>query len=494
MMKNQPPIKTPFYYGWLIVAVSALGVFFSGPGQTYAISIFIEYYIEDFDYSRSLVSGLYSAATLCAGFLLFTIGKLTDLYGQRIMMLVIGSSLAFATVWNALIVGPVMMFFGFFMLRIFGQGSMTLLPNTLVPQWFMHKRGRALSVMTIGGFAGAALIPPLNTFLIQTFDWRTVWLIWGGSIALIFIPAVLLIVRNKPADIGEVIDGREQSKGGRRYPSRLPSFALIGVALLVLITLIPTIETAFIDWIGWLPSAFWRILLFTAIVITAFYVMRHRQFKVKQLDDSSEENERSQPETEDREVSWTLREAAKTRAFWMILFCVSVPALTNTGITFHLVSISEGKGLSVELSAIVLSLMAIVGFPITFVTGYLVDKFKVNIVLSMTFVVHIVAILWLWQTQTNIAFIIYGVIWGIAHGFERISLNIVWPNYFGKQHLGSIRSVAQSVMVVGSALGPLPFGIFYDWLGGYSEILLISLILPILAAIFAFISPAPKSE
>ncbi|MET3683947.1 MFS family permease [Alkalibacillus flavidus] len=492
-MSSQPPIKTNFYYGWLVVAVAALGVFFSGPGQTYAISIFIEYYIESFDYSRSLVSGLYSAATLCAGFLLFTIGKLTDLYGQRIMMIVIGLSLAFATFWNALIVGPVMMFFGFFMLRIFGQGSMTLVPNTLVPQWFMRKRGRALSVMTIGGFASAALLPPLNTYLIQTFDWRMVWVFWGVAILVIFIPAVLLVVRNKPADIGEVIDGSAKTPQ-RRLPTRLPSYILIGLALLVLVTLIPPVETFFIDVIGWLPSAFWRILLFTGLVITAFYVMRKRQFQVGQRQDSSEEVTTEEAPLDDNEVNWTLREAARTRAFWLILFCVSVPALTNTGITFHLVSISESKGLSVEVSAIVLSLMAIIGFPVTFVTGYLVDKFKVNVVLSVTFMLHIVAILWLWQTSTNAGFIIYGVIWGVVHGFERITLNIVWPNYFGKQHLGSIRSVAQSVMVVGSALGPLPFGIFYDWLGGYSEIILIAVIFPVIAAIFALISPAPQPK
>lgn len=48
-----------------------------------------------------------------------------------------------------------------------------------------------------------------------------------------------------------------------------------------------------------------------------------------------------------------------------------------------------------------------------------------------------------------------------------------------------------SAMVIGSALGPLPFGIAFDVFGGYNEILLISLILPTLAAIACFFSPAP---
>ncbi|MED4226302.1 hypothetical protein [Neobacillus cucumis] len=36
------------------------------------------------------------------------------------------------------------------------QGDMTLIPNTLVPQWFIQKRGRALSFMALGGVASAA--------------------------------------------------------------------------------------------------------------------------------------------------------------------------------------------------------------------------------------------------------------------------------------------------------------------------------------------------
>ncbi|MFD2924754.1 hypothetical protein [Halobacillus naozhouensis] len=81
---NQAPIGTPFYYGWMVVFAAGLSMFFSGPGQTYSISIFIEHYnIGDFNYSRSLVSGLYSTATLCAGLTLFLVGRLVDRLGSE---------------------------------------------------------------------------------------------------------------------------------------------------------------------------------------------------------------------------------------------------------------------------------------------------------------------------------------------------------------------------------------------------------------------------
>ncbi|MCA0972802.1 MFS transporter [Halobacillus litoralis] len=417
LKENNTPIQTPFYYGWVIVLVAGLGVFFSGPGQTYSVSIFIDYYIEDFGYSRSAVSGIYSGATLLAGFALFMMGRLVDRFGQRAMMVAVGLLLSLALFWNAFLLGSVMMFFGFFMIRLFGQGSMTLIPNTLVPQWFIKKRGRALSVMAIGGFASSALLPPLNTWAIHAFGWRTTWGIWGVLLLVVFVPLAYFFVRNKPEAIGEIPDGTPKPVRGKSSPAE-------------------TVEV--------------------------------------------------------NETSWTLKEAMSTRAFWFILFCVTVPALVNTAITFHIVSIMDLKGLGSGVAAFVLSLMAIIGFPITFVSGYLVDRFSVHYILAITFFGHVLTLVILFFTSSGWMAIAFGVFWGFVNGFERIVLSIVWPNYFGREHLGSIKGLAQTVMVIGSALGPLPFGIFYDWFGGYQEVILLAILFPVTATILALLSPQPN--
>ncbi len=44
-------INKTFYYGWVILLLSALSTFFSSPGQTYSISTFIDSYIKEFGYS-----------------------------------------------------------------------------------------------------------------------------------------------------------------------------------------------------------------------------------------------------------------------------------------------------------------------------------------------------------------------------------------------------------------------------------------------------------
>ncbi|WP_070121659.1 MFS transporter [Bacillus marinisedimentorum] len=420
MNQNSQPIKTPFFYGWTVVALAAVGVFFSGPGQTYSVSVFIESYIKEFEMSRSAVSSVYSAATLLAGLLLFIVGRLVDRFGQRAMMASVGLMLGLAALWNSMLTGPVMMFIGFFAIRLFGQGSLTLIPNTLVPQWFLVKRGRALSFMAIVGFLSSALLPPLNAYLIEYWGWRSTWIMWGVLLIAVFVPLVLWLVRNKPEDIG-------------LYPDNLPPKKL------------------------------------------------------------KAENRQKGDISTGFEVNWTVKEAMRTRAFWLILFCVSIPALVNTGLTFHLISILKDSGLEPTMAAFVLSLMAIVGFPVTFASGFLVERIAVRYLLALSFAGHVISMIILLMVNTPFLAIVYGIVWGMVNGFERITLNIVWPNYFGREHLGSIKGIASTTMVIGSAFGPLPFGIAYDMFGSYTEIIMIVMLLPLLGAIAALAAPPPRA-
>lgn len=84
------------------------------------------------NFNDTLVSEIYSAATLLSGSLLFLVGRGVDRFGQRKMGIIATVMLGIACLWSSLVANPVMLFIAFFMLRFFGQGSMTLIPNTMV--------------------------------------------------------------------------------------------------------------------------------------------------------------------------------------------------------------------------------------------------------------------------------------------------------------------------------------------------------------------------
>ncbi|MCL4301003.1 MAG: hypothetical protein KJ077_35040 [Anaerolineae bacterium] len=56
--------QSPIFYGWIILLAGSLGLILTSPGQTYAVSIFIEHFITDLGLSRFLVSALYTVGTL----------------------------------------------------------------------------------------------------------------------------------------------------------------------------------------------------------------------------------------------------------------------------------------------------------------------------------------------------------------------------------------------------------------------------------------------
>ncbi|ABR47226.1 major facilitator superfamily MFS_1 [Alkaliphilus metalliredigens QYMF] len=418
-LTQSKPVSSSGFYGWVIVGIAALGLFFSGPGQTYSVSIFINSYVEDFGWSRSQVSSYYSMATLLAGLLLPLIGRAIDAAGHRRLITIISTLLGMTCLWMSFINQPMMLFIGFIMLRLFGQGSMTLIPSTLVPQWFVRHRGKALSLMAIGGVVGSGLLPPLNNWLITYMGAGFAWRVWAVLLIGVMAPLGWHFVRNQPEDMGEVPDGNKQledENSDLRYVTRIST----------------------------------------------------------------------------SEISWTLKEAMKTRAFWFMLFCMVVPSMINTGITFHMVSIMETKGFSSSFAAWILSIVAMTQFPLTFVAGYVVDKVKIRYVKGVNFVVFLGAMAMLLYSQSNYSLVIYAVVHGIFVAFDSVSTGVLWPNYFGKKNLGSIRGFAMTAMVIGSALGPLPFGYAYDLFNGYWEILLLMMTFPILASVAALLSPAPK--
>lgn len=111
-------INKTFYYGWVILLLSALSTFFSSPGQTYSISTFIDSYIKEFGYSRTMISTVYSVATILSGSLIVFMGKAVDKFGQRRMLVIAGTMLAVSCMFNSFIINVPMIFFGFFYAKI----------------------------------------------------------------------------------------------------------------------------------------------------------------------------------------------------------------------------------------------------------------------------------------------------------------------------------------------------------------------------------------
>jgi MFS family permease len=90
--------------------------------------------------------------------------------------------------------------------------------------------------------------------------------------------------------------------------------------------------------------------------------------------------------------------------------------------------------------------------------------------------------------------VLYGMLRGGTNGAMTIAIDVAWPTYYGRKHLGSIRGFGMAASLFGSAIGPLPFGIAADYFGGYVPAIVALMFLPLTVAILVFATRPPKLD
>ena len=85
-----------------------------------------------------------------------------------------------------------------------GTGSMALaLVATVVGRWFVARRGLVSGVLTAANATGQLIFLPLVVHVVEWSGWRAAALVVSVC-ALAVVPVVLLLLRERPADVGEL--------------------------------------------------------------------------------------------------------------------------------------------------------------------------------------------------------------------------------------------------------------------------------------------------
>jgi MFS family permease len=178
VLPSLPPRKSrivrcmPFFYGWVILMAGMLGIVMMGPSQTFTISLFIDHMVQDLGISRSVISFMYGIATLTASFLLPITGRLVDRFGARRMIVVDAISFGLAIMLLSQLSGPWSLLALFLIVRFLGFGSMQLISNTVIAQWFVRRRGLVMGVAGQSLAISLIIYPALSNWLIGELGWR----------------------------------------------------------------------------------------------------------------------------------------------------------------------------------------------------------------------------------------------------------------------------------------------------------------------------------
>ena len=418
---NRPWVsRTPFFYGWVILVVASFAGFISGPGQTYGVSVFVDPMIEDLGLSRTLIAGLYAGGSLTAAASMILVGRLLDRYGARVVLMGVTALFGIALLWMSRVNSPFDLYLGFAGIRTLGQGSLTLIPTTLLALWFVRRRGRVMPFFFVGSATSQAVFPPLIHKLVTGLEWRGAWmalafLVWGA----LLLP-VILLVRRSPESIGLSPDGNTTDSASNLDLSQRTASPMF------------------------------------------------------------------------QEVEWTLREALRTRAFWLLMLTGAPQPLISTALVFNHISLMDSRGLDSGVAASVLSVLAPSALVGSFAAGYFLDKVPNRYILAIGQVILALAMLFPLVIEHSWQAFLYGGLLGLSGGCMMTAHAVIWPNYYGRANLGTIRGVGTTSVVAFSALGPLPFAFLFELTDTYTTALLVFLALPVAGIVAALFASPPR--
>ena len=273
--------------------------------------------------------------------------------------------------------------------------------------------------------------------------------------------------------------------------------AIASIGMVASQAILPPVTHLLISQLGWRNA--WvalALMILGILLLPVFTLVRSTPESVGLHPDgdptSSQILEHGTIPSTQHEVEWTLREAFHTPSFWLLLFAASSQSLIGTALVFHQVSLFADKGLDAGLAAVALTIMAMTALAGTFLAGLLTDRLPNRYVLATAQVLLIMAMLWTFVVSQPWEGLVYGGILGIGSGLYMTTSAVIWPNYFGRKHLGSIRGIATTSTVAFAALGPMPFGLLFDLTGSYSIPIISFLVLPVACAIAALLAIPPS--
>jgi len=199
MSENKKP---KFFYGYIIVLVGFI-ILVVMEGTFVSFGVFFESLLTEFGWTRAMTSGAFSLSMILIGLLMVVTGRLTDKFGPRIITTVGGISLGLGYLLMSQVsaIWQLYLFYGVMIAVGLSGGYIPLVAT--VSRWFVKRRGMMAGIVLAGIDAGIMIMPPLITWLISSYGWRTSYILIG-SVVLVIIIAAAQFLRRDPGQIGQL--------------------------------------------------------------------------------------------------------------------------------------------------------------------------------------------------------------------------------------------------------------------------------------------------
>ncbi|MDO8749550.1 MAG: MFS transporter [Dehalococcoidia bacterium] len=436
------------FYGWWIVA-AGLGVnSLSSTLYVYGFGAFFIPWQEAFGWSRAALGGLIGMARLEGGLMAPIAGWLIDKYGPRRMMFLGISLMGVGFLALSQIRSLTMLYVVFIGLLATGSSLGTgRAVQVAVVNWFVRRRGRAIGLLMTGFGVGGSFVFLLG-MAIEKLGWQG-GAILAGIITLVVGYPLAWIVRHKPEQMGLLPDGDKAPVLTPDDPSlerETPASYTVGSGS----------PTATLSQAA-KPPRFWQ----------------------------------RDPRPE---IDFTVRQAVRTPAFWMLAVMQAIWAAAPAINTVHLAPfLSQELGVTYAVALAALSFFAFMTTPGRLGFGFIADYVNIRLLMAALLIIEGIGILLFSTVRTMGQVPFYIIIFAVAHGGV-VSLQAVLLGYFfGRKSFGTISGVISMFSLPMAVGAPIWIGWMADTQqGGYRIAFRVMAVLLAVAATSVLLARRPR--
>lgn len=409
------------YYGWVVAGASGSIGFANAASAISILTIFVVPMSDEFGWGRTEIAGATTLGAILGAALAPFIGRLVDRFGSRLTLVVGGSIIGLGCVYLSLMQTLVGFYLAFTVSRIADQGGVKIGASVAAGKWFERYRGRATGLVFLVETVGVIVLAPLTQLVIGQWGWRSAWLMLAALMFALGVIPCALWVRRQPEDMGLAVDGDSPLVVRQAHHERTDS---------------------------------------------------EHERAVTEHERVVADGETPGAEVAVAERSLTLRDAARTPAFWIALASLFLGSNAVSGPGLHLVPYLTARGLNVAAAVGAISVMATAGAAGAMLAGIAADRWSPRWLMAGLYLMSATVLMLLVGTDTLAETYAVVILMGLIGTGINTLAPLMWAANYGRGSLGAIHGVGRATQVLGFAVGPLVSGIAYDSTGTYREVFL----------------------
>jgi len=159
---------------------------------------------------------------------------------------------------------------------------------------------------------------------------------------------------------------------------------------------------------------------------------------------------------------WTRREVLRDVRFYLIQIALMAPPFMFTGLLIHQAHMAASKGWSLAWLATCFTVYAATSIASSLTVGLLIDRIGATRIAPYALLPVVVSMLTLALFSHPAAAMVFMAGIGLSMGIVFTAFTAIWAELYGVRHLGAIRSVVMSTMILVSAIAPATLGWLFD--------------------------------